>query len=61
MNFEVLKKISMANQVLILFPDSLKNSEHLVRAIAAIKPKHTILLRTHCDKVTEHSKRTVRQ
>lgn len=45
----------------ILFPDSLKNSEHLVRVITAIKPKHTYLIRTQCDKASKKDKKTVEE
>lgn len=42
-----------------MYPDSLKNAEHLVRVITAIKPKHTYLVRTHCDKASKKDKKTL--
>jgi DUF2075 family protein len=44
-----------------LYPDSLKNAEHLVRVITAIKPKNTILIRTKCDLYTKKDKRTIEE
>jgi hypothetical protein len=49
------------NEVYILYPDSLKNAEHLIKVITSIKPKHTILLRTKCDMASKKDSKTVEQ
>lgn len=53
--------IAHSNEVFILYPDSLKNAEHLVRVIIAIKPNHTFLVRTHCDKASKTDNKTLEE
>lgn len=60
-NIEKIKLIASVNEAFILYPDSLKNSEHLVRVITAIKPKHTYLIRTHCDKANKKDNKTLEE
>lgn len=53
--------IALCNQAYILYPDSLKNAENLVRVVAAIKPNHTYLIRTQCDQVSKKDNKTLEE
>jgi hypothetical protein len=51
--------LAASNQIFILYPDSLKKLEDIVRVLFAIKSKNTILLRTKCDLAPEKDEKLI--